>query len=130
MEKMPADLNRIFTSNPKVKAKWNELTPIARRDFISWIEGAKQQDTRKRRIDRIPSMLASGKKRPCCYAIVPMNLYKALNANSKAKSKWKNLTPDERRDFVDWLSGAKDPNERSGRIDEICKMIAQGKRGI
>lgn len=99
--KTPPGLRKVLAAASKTKAQWDDLTPIARRDFIGWIESAKQPETRKRRIDRVPDMLAKGKRRPCCYAVVPMNLYKALADSPKAKAKWKTLTPNERRDFVD-----------------------------
>ena len=125
---VPPDLRKAMASAPKSKTKWADLTPIARRDFISWIESAKQQETRKRRIERTPDMLVSGKRRPCCYAIVPMNLYKALGANSKAKAEWRDLTPTLRRDFVSWIDAAKEPETRGLRIEQACVMLAAGKQ--
>jgi uncharacterized protein YdeI (YjbR/CyaY-like superfamily) len=128
MERIPADLQKAFAGNSAAKALWKDLTPIARRDFISWIESAKQPETRKRRVERTPDMLASGKRRPCCYAIVPMNLYKALGEMPKAKTQWKSLTPDERRDFVDWIDSGSDPETRRKRIEKTCVMLVAGKR--
>jgi uncharacterized protein YdeI (YjbR/CyaY-like superfamily) len=127
-EKVPKDLRNVLAANPGAKEKWEDLTPIARRDFISWIDAAKQPETRKRRIARTPDMLASGKRRPCCYARVPLNLSKALNASPKAKSQWKDLTPDARRDFVDWIESVEQPEERGVRIVKACAMLTVGKR--
>ncbi len=128
MGKLPTDLHKALASNSKVKAKWEDLTPIARRDFMSWIESAKQPETRKRRVDSIGDRLLSGKRRPCCYAIVPMNLYKALDTNPKAKTHWKALTPDDRRDFTDWIEAAKQPAERQKRIEKAGVLLAAGKK--
>ena len=127
METLPAGLRKVLAP-ASAKAVWNGLTPIARRDFVSWIESAKQPETRKRRIDRVPDMLASGKRRPCCFAVVPMGIYKALDAKPKAKAVWKGLAPDERRDFTDWVEKAKDPKENADRIQKACTMLAAGKR--
>lgn len=128
MEKVPADLRKVLAAVPKAKSLWDGLTPIARRDFVSWIESAKQQETRKRRVESIPSRLSSGKRRPCCYAIVPMNLYKALSGTPKAKAQWGSLTPDERRDFVRWANSIKDSEARRGRVEKVCLMLASGKK--
>lgn len=128
MEKIPSDLQKILSGNASAKAKWGSLTAIARRDFISWIESAKQPETRKRRVDSVPSRLASGKRRPCCYAIVPMNLYKALGELPKAKATWKDLSPDERRDFVDWIESAKAKATKAQRIEKACVLLVKGKR--
>jgi len=125
---VPTDLRKVLVSTPKTKTLWEGLTPLARRDFISWVESAKQPETRKRRVDSIPSRLASGKRRPCCYAIVPMNLYKALGDFPKAKQQWGTLTPDEKRDFSDWVNESKDKDGRGVRVAKVCGMLASGKR--
>lgn len=109
-------------------ARWNELTPIARRDFISWIDSAKQSETRTRRIERACDMLVAGKRRPCCYAVVPLDLHKALAAAPKAKAQWSDLTPTGRRDFIGWIESAKQRETRKTRIQQACEMIAAGKQ--
>src|SRR5438046_10746685 len=101
--RVPTDLAKALAADPVAKAKWRDLTPIARRDFISWIDSAKQAETRRRRIEKACSMLVAGKRRPCCYSIVSFNLYTALKATSKAKAQWSDLTPTERRDFISWM---------------------------
>lgn len=60
----PADLRKVIAASPCTEKLWSSLTPIARRDFISWMDSAKQAETRKRRVGRVPSMLVSGKRRP------------------------------------------------------------------
>ena len=126
--KVPADLRKALEAAPLSKTQWRSLTPIARRDFISWIDSAKQPETRRRRIESIPSRLASGKRRPCCFAVVPMNLYKALGANPKAKAQWKDLTPIARRYFISLIDSAKESDTRKRRIERVCVMLAAGKR--
>jgi len=126
--RVPADLREVFAAAPKAKAQWSDLTPLARKDFIMWIDSAKQSDTRKRRIESIPSRLAAGKRRPCCFAIVPMNLHKALADTPKAKGQWSKLTSLERRDFASWVESAKDSEIRKRRVEKVCRMVAAGKR--
>ena len=128
--KLPADLRKVLAASARTKAQWDGLTPIGRRDFVSWIESAKQAQTRKRRVESVPSRLASGKRRPCCYATVPINLYTALKAHSKAKAQGKQLSPDERRDFIGWINAAQDPDARARRVEESCKKLATGKRHL
>jgi uncharacterized protein YdeI (YjbR/CyaY-like superfamily) len=125
---VPADLRKVFAAAPKAKAQWSDLTPLARKDFIMWVDSAKQRETRKRRIESIPSRLASGKRRPCCFAIVPINLHKALADAPKAKVQWNKLTSLERRDFASWVDSAKDSETRRQRVEKICFMLAAGKR--
>jgi uncharacterized protein YdeI (YjbR/CyaY-like superfamily) len=126
--RLPKDLRKALAATPVAKARWRDLTPIARRDFISWIDSAKQPETRRRRIERACSMLAAGKRRPCCYSIVSLNLYTALAATPMAKAHWSDLTPIERRDFISWMDSAKQPEAHRRRIEKACVMLAAGKR--
>jgi len=65
---IPADLRKAFaTAAPKTRELWEDITPVARRDWIHWITSAKQEETRTRRIKNACSMLAAGKRRPCCF---------------------------------------------------------------
>src|SRR5881227_1173495 len=106
---LPVDLRKALAAAPVAKAQWSDLTPIERRDFISWIDSAKQPETRRRRIERACSMLAAGKRRPCCYSIVSFDLHKALAATPMAKAQWSDLTPTERRDFIPWMGLSQRP---------------------
>lgn len=65
--KVPADLRKALKAAPEARALWSDITPIARRDWIHWIISAKREETRARRIDNACSMLASGKRRVCCF---------------------------------------------------------------
>jgi len=125
---VPTDLRKALADAPQAKAQWSDLTAIARRDFISWIDSAKQPETRRRRIERACSMLAAGKRRPCCYSIVSLDLHKALKATPMAKAQWSDLTPIERRDFISWLDSAKEPEAHRRRIEKACAVLAAGKR--
>src|SRR5437016_6737932 len=124
----PTDLRKALAAAPKAKAQWSDLTPIARRDFISWIASAKQPETRRRRTERACSMLAAGKRRPCCYSIVSLDLHLALKATPMAKAQWSDLTPVERRDFISWMDSAEEPGTPRRRIEKACAMLAAGKR--
>ncbi len=126
--RVPSDLRKDLAATPMAKAQWSDLTPIARRDFISWIGSAKQPETRRRRIEKACSMLAAGKRRPCCYSIVSFNLYTALAATPMAKARWSDLTPIERRDFIRWMDSAKQPETHRRRIERACVMLAAGRR--
>ncbi len=126
--RLPTDLRKALAATPMARHQWRDLTLIARRDFISWIDSAKQPETRKRRIERACAMLTAGKRRPCCYSIVSFNLYTALAATPKAKAQWSDLTPIERRDFISWMDSAKQPETRRRRIEKACAMLAAGKR--
>jgi hypothetical protein len=65
--RVPMDLRKALAAAPLAQALWTDITPIARRDWIYWISSAKQPETRTRRIEKACDMLASGKRRVCCF---------------------------------------------------------------
>jgi uncharacterized protein YdeI (YjbR/CyaY-like superfamily) len=67
VHELPADLRAGLTSSPKALAAWHDITPLARNEFICWVEDAKQQATRERRIRRTREELEEGMRRPCCW---------------------------------------------------------------
>jgi len=67
IHKLPADLGKTLAKNTKALPLWEDITPLARNEFICWVENAKYIETRKRRIRRTQEELLEGKRRPCCW---------------------------------------------------------------
>jgi hypothetical protein len=65
--RVPTDLRKALAAEPPAQAMWAAITPLARRDWILWISSAKQPETRTIRIEKACDMLASGKRRVCCF---------------------------------------------------------------
>jgi hypothetical protein len=65
--RLPVDLRKALAAAPQAHALWTEITPMARRDWILWISSARQLETRQSRIEKACDMLASGKRRVCCF---------------------------------------------------------------
>jgi hypothetical protein len=67
VHELPADLRKALVADSKVLALWEDITPLARNEYICWVENCKQIETRKRRIQRTREELLEGKRRPCCW---------------------------------------------------------------
>jgi len=67
--------------NLEIISLWEELTPIARNEFLCWIKDAKQEKTRLKRIKQTVEELLEGKRRPCCWA-------GCIHRVDKKPSKW------------------------------------------
>jgi len=65
--RVPMDLRQALAAAPRAQALWADITPMARRDWILWLSSAKLSETRRLRIKKACSMLASGKRRVCCF---------------------------------------------------------------
>ncbi len=64
---LPADLRSAFEEAPGARRQWQAITVAARRDFIQWLDTARQDETRARRIRTACDMLAHGNRRICCF---------------------------------------------------------------
>src|SRR4030088_2734975 len=67
VHKLPADLREALIGSSMALAAWMDITPLARNEFICWVEDAKQAMTRARRIRRTQEELEEGQRRPCCW---------------------------------------------------------------
>jgi len=85
--RVPSDLRKALAAIPSAKASWADITPMARRDWIFSICEAKQPETREHRIDKACDMLASGKRRLCCFPGVKW----MMKENAKALGMWRAL---------------------------------------
>ena len=68
---LPDDLKGALELDPEALLTWEDITPIARNEWICWIESAKKSETRQKRIDWGRSNLRDGKRRPCCWPGCP-----------------------------------------------------------
>lgn len=60
-------LKESLLADEVVLALWESLTPLARNEWICWVEDAKKLETRNTRIERVRADLKNGKRRPCCW---------------------------------------------------------------
>jgi hypothetical protein len=67
VHKLPGDLRKALIANSTALDAWKDITPLARNEFICWVEDAKQEMTRERRIRRTQEELEEGQRRPCCW---------------------------------------------------------------
>lgn len=65
---LPNDFRIALTAAPKARAVWEDITQLARNEWICWVEDAKKAETRTGRIRKGISKLSGGMRRPCCWA--------------------------------------------------------------
>ena len=68
---LPGALEKALLANPKALATWEGITPLARNEWICWIESAKKAETRAKRTAWGCESLEEGKRRPCCWPGCP-----------------------------------------------------------
>jgi uncharacterized protein YdeI (YjbR/CyaY-like superfamily) len=71
VHKLPADLKKLIAASPKALATWEDITPLARNEFICWVTSVKKDETRTKRVEWAWDILIKGKRRPCCWPGCP-----------------------------------------------------------
>jgi Domain of unknown function (DUF1905)/Bacteriocin-protection, YdeI or OmpD-Associated len=65
---VPQDFETALTAAPqKIRDLWKDITPMARWEWVRWVNATKNSDTRQRRVEVSISKMNSGKRRPCCF---------------------------------------------------------------
>jgi uncharacterized protein YdeI (YjbR/CyaY-like superfamily) len=77
LHEVPNDIEKAITSNADLLAKWENLTPIQRNEWICWVTIVKKQETRNEHINRMKEELKKGKRTPCCWPGCPHRRPKA-----------------------------------------------------
>ena len=65
---VPQDLKAALAGAPQeIKEMWKDITPMARWEWVRWVNATANADTRKRRVEVTISKMQHGKRRPCCF---------------------------------------------------------------
>ncbi len=65
--KLPDDLQKALAADPIASEVWENLTPLARNEWICWVTYFKKEETRNNHLVRTIVELKEGKRRPCCW---------------------------------------------------------------
>lgn len=64
---VPEDVKEALSTSAKAKALWEDITPMARWDWVRWIRAVKTEDTRQKHLEVMLDKLNKGMRRPCCF---------------------------------------------------------------
>lgn len=67
VHELPPDLRKALASDKQALSTWEDITPLARNEWICWTITVKQQKTRDEHVERVISELKEGMRRPCCW---------------------------------------------------------------
>lgn len=79
VHKTPPDLKKALLTDKAALKKWEDITPLARNEWICWVEFVKQDKTRKEHVERTRTELKEGMRRPCCWLGCPHRTDKAIS---------------------------------------------------
>src|SRR3569833_1964202 len=84
---LPTDLKSALEADKLALERWEDLTPLARNEWICWTITVKQQKTRDEHVKRVVSELKEGKRRPCCWLGCIHRADKSLSSSVKKEQK-------------------------------------------
>ncbi|MBX4186808.1 MAG: YdeI/OmpD-associated family protein [Candidatus Doudnabacteria bacterium] len=68
---LPTDFRKALAATPAARVVWEQVTPLARNEWICWLTSGKKAETRGIRLKKALSKLKSGMRRPCCWSGCP-----------------------------------------------------------
>lgn len=71
LHEVPDDLREVLIADAELLAKWNDLTPIQRNEWICWTTIVKKPETRADHVRRTGVEIGEGKRQPCCWPGCP-----------------------------------------------------------
>lgn len=85
---VPEDVEKALSTSAKAKDLWNDITPMARWDWIRWVRAVKTAETREKHLDVMLDKLNKGMRRPCCFN-------RNLCSEPYVSKNWRLLTPTQ-----------------------------------
>jgi hypothetical protein len=83
VHKLPTDMRKALLSSKEALAAWEDITPLARNEWICWTITVKTAETRADHVRRTVSQLKEGKRRPCCWVGCIHRTDKAMSSAQK-----------------------------------------------
>ena len=80
---LPGDLKKLLNTDSQAAALWEDLTPLARNEWICWAISVKKQETRDEHVSRVISEIKEGMRRPCCWLGCTHRTDKSMSPSQK-----------------------------------------------
>ena len=71
VHRVPPDLRKALAADDAARTLWEDITPLARNEWICWVTSVKKPETREQHVARVCSELKEGMRRPCCWPGCP-----------------------------------------------------------
>lgn len=68
---VPGFFGKALLASPAALTVWNDITPLARNEWICLVDSGKHVETTARRLKRAMDQLSRGQRRPCCWTGCP-----------------------------------------------------------
>src|SRR6185437_2101661 len=80
---LPPDLKKALLADKKALVLWEDITPLARNEWICWTISVKSPEKRNEHVKRVVSELKDGMRRPCCWVVCVHRTDKSMSRSQK-----------------------------------------------
>jgi hypothetical protein len=67
VHKLPSDMRKAILADKKMHEMWDDITPLARNEWICWTVSCAKAETREKHIRVMKDKMHKGERRPCCW---------------------------------------------------------------
>lgn len=82
-DKLPEDMHKVIANDKKMLATWEDISPLARNEWICWTITCARAETRAKHIVVMKDKMHQGERRPCCWVGCIHRTDKALSPTQK-----------------------------------------------
>jgi uncharacterized protein YdeI (YjbR/CyaY-like superfamily) len=68
VHKLPPDMQKAILADKKILEMWEDITPLARNEWICWTTTVAKPETRVKHIRVMRDKMHKGMRRPCCWS--------------------------------------------------------------
>jgi uncharacterized protein YdeI (YjbR/CyaY-like superfamily) len=79
VHKLPDDMKKAILADKKMLAMWEDITPLARNEWICWTTTVAKPETRTKHIVVMRDKMHKGERRPCCWLGCPHRTDKSIS---------------------------------------------------
>jgi uncharacterized protein YdeI (YjbR/CyaY-like superfamily) len=84
VHKLPDDMRKAILADKKTLAMWQDITPLARNEWICWTITCAKPQTRTKHIKVMRDKMHKGERRPCCWIGCIHRTDKAISPSVRA----------------------------------------------
>jgi hypothetical protein len=83
VHRLPSDMQKAILKDKKMHAMWDDITPLARNEWICWTISCAKAETREKHLRVMQDKMHKGERRPCCWVGCTHRNDKAASSTQK-----------------------------------------------
>ena len=124
---IPPYIEKQIKSDPNAWRQFERLAPSYRVGYIRWIESAKRQETKRKRLSEVVRRLTTAQRLQSASEI-PGYIETQFKTNARAWQYFEKLAPSYQCTYIRWIESAQRQETKEKRLREAVRLLAAGKK--